>query len=854
MALRRLNRISPNASYKKFALLSKLSTVGLVGIVVLMVVLIGSVIYFATQVPSPSDLQNQDVAQATRIYDRNGVLLYNIFQNQNRTPVKLADIPTNVKNATISIEDRNFYNEAGFSITGILRSVFQLIIHRQIEGGGSTLTQQLVKNTLLTNEVSLVRKIKELILAIQVERVYSKDQILEMYFNAIPYGGTAYGIESAANLYFGKHARQLDLAEASLLAGLPQEPSVYSPYGTHPELAKVRQKEVLDSMVSNRYITRSQADAAYREALTYRTAKKQLGFKAPHFVLYVKEKLIEQFGEKMVEQGGLRVTTTLDENLQEDAQKIVTDEIAGLTNYDVGNGAALIEDPNNGQILAMIGSKDYFGKSEPSGCTSGVDCVFDPNVNAALSERQPGSATKPITYSLALQKHYTAATVLEDVQTNFSGGVGQPVYAPVNYDGKFRGPIQVRYALGNSINIPAVKMLAMVGIKNDMDLAYRMGLSNWVPTDENVNNVGLSLTLGGRETSLIDLTTAYDVLADKGYRHDPVSILKVTDSNGKILYEYHDTPGVKILDEGITYIISNILADNGARSAEFGSNSVLVVPGHTVSVKTGTTDEKRDNWTIGYTPSFVVGVWVGNSNNKPMNPVISSGITGASPIWQKLMERALKGKGDETYTQPDDVSYTDVDGLMGGKPHNGQPTRKEYFIKGTEPSAESSAYQNLKVCKNNPHQLSGPGDDGDQKDMIQLKEDDPTGANTWQDGINKWVLTASNPQFVGTAQGCNGIPGFAGGGTGGVISIVNISNGANVPSVFDVLANVNSPNGVKSVTWSVDGAQKNVESGAPFAQHIEFPKGDHGSHTITVTLVDNNGQSYSTSIGVTVAL
>lgn len=843
MPLRRWRNRADYSSIRRIKFLSKLSTASLVAILAVIVIAIAAVVYFATQIPSPDALENGTGAQATEIYDRNGTLLYNIFQNQNRTPVKLADIPDNVKNATISIEDHNFYHEAGFSVTGILRSVFELAVHRQVEGGGSTITQQLVKNVLIGNQFSITRKIKELIEAIQVERAYSKDQILEMYLNAIPYGGTAYGIEAAANLYFGIHASQLDLAQAALLAGLPQEPSVYSPYGTHPELAKVRQKEVLDSMVTNGYITSSQEQAALNEPLTYRTAQDQVGFKAPHFVLYVKQQLIDQFGEKMVEQGGLRVTTTLDDGLQEDAQKIVADQIAGLKNYDVGNGAAIILDPKTGEILSMVGSKDYFAKD------------YDGNVNVVLALRQPGSATKPITYSAALQKGYTAATVLEDVPTNFPGGAGQPTYSPVNYDGQFRGPIQVRYALGNSINIPAVKMLANVGVKNDMSLAYNMGLTTWEPTDANVANAGLSLTLGGREVRLIDLATAYGVLADQGYRHDPVSILKVTDSSGKVLYEYHPDNGVKVLDSGITYIISNILADNGARSMEFGPNSVLVVPGKTVSVKTGTTDNKRDNWAMGYTPSYVVGVWVGNNDNSPMNPVISSGITGASPIWQKLMERALQGKPDETYQQPDDVVQTDVDALMGGQPHQGSPTRKEYFIKGTEPTAQSPAYQNLKVCKNNPHQLSGSGDDGDQKDVIQLKEDDPTGANTWQDGINKWVLTSSNPAFVGTATGCNGIPGFSGAGSAtGVISIVNIANGANVPSTFDVLANVNSPNGVKNVTWLVDGAQKSVETSSPYALHVEFPSGDHGSHTITVTLVDNGGQTYSTSIGVTVSL
>lgn len=861
MPLKRLSKFdrNPRNSYfkkiKRLKFFSSLSTLALVLVLVAVVVAVGMVIYFTTQVPSPDSLENRDVAQATKIYDRNGTLLYDIFQNQNRTTVALSDIPDNVKNATVAIEDRNFYHESGFSITGILRSALALVVHRQIEGGGSTITQQLVKNALLTNNQSIIRKVKELILAIQVERVYSKNQILEMYLNEIPYGGTAYGIEAAANLYFGEHAKDLDLAQAALLAGLPQLPSVYSPYGTHPELAKVRQKEVLDAMVSNGYITKQQEQSAYNEPLTYRTVQTQEGFKAPHFVLYVKQKLIEQFGERMVEQGGLRVTTTLDENLQEDAQKIVADNIAKLKNYQVGNGAAIIEDPKTGQILSMVGSKDYFGKSEPAGCTSGVNCVFDPNENVVLDNRQPGSATKPITYALGLEKGYTAATVLEDVKTDFPGGAGQPAYSPVNYDGKFRGPVQVRYALANSINVPAVKMLAMVGVKNDMDLAYRMGLSNWEPTDENVNNVGLSLTLGGRETTLLDLATAYTTFADKGVKHDPVSILKVTDANGKTLYEYHPDDGVKILDEGITFIISDILSDNGARTMEFGANSGLNIPGYTAAVKTGTTDEKRDNWAIGYTPSYLVGVWVGNNDREPMNPVISSGITGATPIWHDLMVRALKGHGNEPFIKPDDVNQVDIDGLMGGQPHNGSPTRKEYFIKGTEPTSVSSAYQNLKVCQVNPHRQANDGEAADQKDVIVLQENDPTGANTWQSGIDQWVLTASNPAFVGTAKGCSGIPGFSGGtSSGGPISIVNVGNGANVPKVFDVLANVNAPTGVKSVTWMVDGVQKNVETSAPYAQHVEFPDGDHGSHTITVTLIDNNGQSYSTSIGVTVAL
>ncbi len=842
MAFKRLHR-SYSSQNSKLKWLNKLSTWSLAAILGGIFLVIGVVIFFATQVPSPEELANRQIAQSTKIYDRNGELLYDIFQEQNRTPVKLNEIPEVVKQATIAIEDKDFYKHQGFSTIGILRSFYKLALSRRIEGGGSTLTQQLVKNALLTGEQTWTRKVKEFIVAIQVERSYSKNEILEMYLNEIPYGGTAYGIEAASNLYFGKHAKDLSLAEASLLAGLPQRPSVYSPYGTNPELSKTRQEEVLRRMVEDGYITKQQADDALKQELTYRTAKNEVGFKAPHFVLYVKQKLIEQYGDKLVEQGGLRVTTTLDNKLQEEAQKIVKDEVGKLSNYKVGNGAAVVLDPRNGQILSMVGSKDYFAED------------YDGNVNVALSQRQPGSSTKPITYAAGMQKGYTAAYTMMDVKTEFPGGEGLKAYAPGNYDGQFHGPTQVRYALGNSYNIPAVKMLALTGVRNVMDLGYRMGVTTWEPTTENVNNAGLSLVLGGREVRLLDLTSAYGVFANKGIRQEPISILKVTDSKGKELFSYHESDGTKVLEEGIAFIMSNILSDNGARTAAFGSNSVLVVPGKTVAVKTGTTDEKRDNWTVGYTPSMVVGVWVGNNDNTPMNPAIASGVTGASPIWQKIIIAALRSKGDEKFEQPSDVVQTDVDGLMGGKPHNGSPTRKEYYVKGTEPTGEYTGYQRQKVCKINPHRLANDGEDAEDKDVIVLKEDDPTGANKWQTGINSWVLTSSNPAFVGTEKGCSGVPGFAAGGAGGgAISIANIANGSNVPRVFDVLAKTNSPAGVKKVVWNVDGADKATQTGEPFALHVEFPNGDKGSHTITVTLTDNNNQTYSSSIGVTVSL
>ena len=835
----------------KFKLLAHLSTSMLFFVVGGILLTFAAVVFFATQIPSPDDLTSRSIAQATKIYDRDGELLYDIYSGQNRTPIKLESIPEHVKKATIAIEDKDFYEHGGFSIAGIARSVYELIINRQVQGG-STLTQQLVKNALLSGERTLPRKIKEFILAVQVERHYSKNEILEMYLNEIPYGGTAYGIEAASNLYFGKHTNELSLAEAALLAGLPQRPSVYSPYGSRPELAKERQKAVLRRMVEDEYISSDQAKAAEAEELSYRTAQNEVGFKAPHFVLYVKEKLIEQFGDKLVEQGGLRVTTTLDYKLQEQTEKIVKDEVTKIASSKVGNGAAVVLDPKTGQILSMVGSKNYFADSEPAGCKEGKSCVFEPNVNVAIRARQPGSATKPINYAKGLEKGYTANYTIVDVKTEFPGG-DQPAYTPVNYDGRFHGPTQVRYTLGNSYNVPAVKMLALVGVKDVLDLGYRMGISTWEPTDENANSVGLSLTLGGREVRLLDLTSSFGVFANKGKQLDPVSILSVKDNKGKTLFEYKETEGRKVLDEGIAFIISDILADNGARTAAFGSNSVLNISGKTVAVKTGTTDEKRDNWTIGYTRSRVVGVWVGNNDNTPLDPKIASGVTGASPIWNKIMSLALRETPNEPFERPGNVNQIEVDGLMSGNPHPGSPTRREYFISGTEPKGESSAYQRGKVCRQNPHRLANDGEDSEEKDVVILQENDPTGADKWQKGIDEWVLTSPDARLVGSTKGCNNIPGFTA-GSGGVIQIVNVANGANVPRVFDVLASVNSPAGVKEVKWQIDGADNKTQTSEPFALHVEFPSGDTGSHTITVTLEDNNGGTHSSSIGVTVAL
>lgn len=680
-------------------------------------------VYYSFQLPQPGKIAESKYSDATRIYDRSGELLYSVYADENRTYIELDKISKDLQEATIAIEDENFYKNKGFDPFGPLRILKNLII-RQRAIGASSITQQLVKNILLTNERSVPRKVKELILAIQVDSKFSKDQILEMYLNNIPYGGTAIGAEAASQTYFGKAASELNLAESAFLAGLPQSPSVYSPF-TGNKYYVDRTKAVLKQMVSNKYISKKESDEALKKIENYKFSKQDTAMKAPHFVLHVKELLARQFGDQTVERGGLQVTTTLDYKLQKEAEEIMREDIDKLSDYHVGNGAAMITDPKTGEILTLIGSKDYFADPLPSNCTPGKDCIFEPNYNTAFAKRQPGSSLKPIIYAKAFEKGYTPSSLFMDVKTNFQSSPNDKSYIPANYSGKFQGPVQIRFALGNSLNIPAVKTLALVGIKDAMQKAYEMGIEDWEPTDDTMRNVGLSLVLGGRETSLYNEMVAYGVFANKGVRKDSVAILKVTDNKGKKLFEHKERNGVKVLTEEVSFLISHILLDNVARSQEFGSRSLLVIPGKTVAVKTGTTDEKHDNWTIGYTPSKVVGVWVGNNDNSAMNPKIASGVTGASSIWHRLMILALKDKSNEEFIKPENVIAMPVDSLTGMLPIDGKSTRSEYFIKGTEPTTKSQIYQNK-----------------DGQEYMVFREDDPLSAdsiNRWQEGINSWI-------------------------------------------------------------------------------------------------------------------
>lgn len=673
-----------------------------------LVLFAGIFYYFILRdLPSPTKLTSSAIPQSTQIFDRNGILLYTIYDKKNQTFIPLTTIPKTVQQATIAIEDKDFYRHGPIDLRGIARAFYVTVFHKQIQGG-STLTQQLVKNSLLSPEQTVLRKVREIVLSFATEVLYSKSRILELYLNQIPYGGTAYGIEAAAQTYFGKHAKDLDIAQSALLAGLPEAPTTYSPFGPHPELAKQRQRDVLAAMKDQGYITQKQFDEAIKEPLVYANVSDNI--KAPHFVLYIKDLLEQKYGQAVVESGGLKVKTSLDLTIQNFAQDTVATEVAKLKYFHATNGAVVVSDPATGEILAMVGSRDYFNTTDTDG-----------NVNIALQHRQPGSSIKPINYADGLINGYSAATPFADQPICFPNPSG-PAYCPVNYDGKFHGVVDMRQALGNSFNIPAVKMLKANGVSSMLTLAHQMGISS---LSNNADLYGLSLTLGGGEVTMLDMTTAFGVFANGGYRIDLHPILEVQDRHGTVLEEYKPPTspifGKKVLPDGVAFIISDILADNGARLQEFGPASALYFPKNYVSAKTGTTNDFRDNWTIGYTPNFVVTTWVGNNDNTPMNG-LASGITGAAPIFHEVMSYLLQDKPAQQPQRPANVIQMGVCSATGLFPtdpgQNACPVRNEYFIKGQTKESASISQQKMWIDKTT-NRPPNPG----QTDNLELRDE-----------------------------------------------------------------------------------------------------------------------------------
>ena len=700
-------------------------------VVAVLVVFTPLYIFIFNNLPSPTRLRSSDTfATSTQILDRNGKILFEVYADKSRKPVPIDELPQLLLEATVAIEDQNFYRHPGIDMQGVVRAMFSTLFKQQLQGG-STITQQLIKTTLLTPERTLQRKIREAILAIATEIIYSKKQILEMYLNFTPYGGIAYGVESAAQLYFNKPARSLNLAESALIAGLPQAPTRYSPFGSSPETAQSRQKEVLRRMQEDNYINENQRLEAENQPLEYAT--NTIDIKAPHFALYVKDLLVEKYGQKTVETGGLKVTTTLDLQLQNYAQATVSAEVANLNRLRVTNGATIITRPSTGEILSMVGSKDYF------------DSSIDGQVNITLRYRQPGSSIKPINYAGIIAKGYPLSTMVLDIPTCFLVA-GQPLYCPKNYDNSFHGPVQLRSALANSYNLPAVKFLALNTIEDMIATASAMGITGW----DDSSRYGLSLTLGGGEVRMIDMAVAFGTFANSGTKVPLQAILKVQDPSGNILEEYDpekshqqvedllyqteltncqeksndcQTQPVRVIPRDVAYLISHILQDNPSRTPAFGPSSPLVVRSQIVSAKTGTTNDMRDNWTVGYTPEYLVATWVGNNDNSPM---LTSGVTGAAPIWHDLISHLLENKTATWPEKPANVIAKQVCTNSGLFPSAENPcsTRSELFIEDTNPLSGAHSIRGIWINKD----TSLPAFTGDippdevNTDNLQLQE------------------------------------------------------------------------------------------------------------------------------------
>jgi len=834
--LRKLKLKTPLKKLTKAQLIKYAAVASFAGILFLFLLSTFLFAWYSKDLPRPDKIVRKE-GFSTKIFDRNNELLYDVFADQRRTPVTLDQIPQDLRDATIAIEDKNFYKHQGFDPKGWIRAGFNIIFRGKIQGG-STLTQQLVKNVLLTPQRTIGRKIKEFALAIQIEKKYSKDEILQMYLNEAPYGGTAWGVEVAAETYFDKKVSDLSLVESAILAGLPQSPSYYSPFGENPKAYINRTKDVLRRMREDDYISKQDEENALSSLNEIEFVSNSGKFKAPHFVMYIKKLLEEKYGERLVEQGGLKIYTTLDLEVQEQAEEIVAEEIEKVESIAITNGAATVMDTETGEILAMVGSKDYFAKD------------YDGQVNVCFSLRQPGSAIKPITYVTAFKKGYTPASLIADVVTHFPGGLTGADYVPKNYDNKVHGPVQLRYALASSLNIPSVKLLALVGVQNMLETAYSMGLNTLEPTKENVNRFGLSVTLGGGEVRLIDLVSAYAAFSNGGLQVAPVAILKVEDQKGKVLEEYKLVQGKRVLTNQETFLINDILSDNNARLITFGQNSLLNITSRRIAVKTGTTDDMRDNWTVGWDPRFIVGVWVGNNDNSPMKHV-ASGVSGASPIWRRIILEVLKDKPIRDFPVPDGVVSVEVDKISGFSAHDGWESRTEYFIKKTEPSGEDPIHTKLKVCRSDqgklaPDTLVAKGE-YDEKEFIVLMEEDPLSQdkNRWQEAIDSWIASQEDGRYHYPRDYCDTSDEV-------VVNFKNPEDKNQVGNDFEVEVSVVANSAINKVEILANGDLKATLTDRPYKTNLVLSNGTYSLKAKAYTDNGKNGEK-EIKIGVNVS-
>ncbi len=789
----------------------------------------------ALTLPDPSKLDTRLIPQSTKIYARDGItLLYEVHGEAKRTLVDLSEIPDNAKNAAIAIEDRNFYKNSGVSWSGILRSVWVDVTSGSLSQGGSTITQQFVRNAILTREKTWIRKIKEIVLAIELDQRYSKNQILGFYLNEIPYGQNAYGIEAAALTYFGKHARDLSLAESAYLAALPQAPSFYNPNGPNREKLDARKNYILDQMADQGYITKTQATEAKDAKVTF--SKVRDAILAPHFVMYVQSLLAEKYGESTLQEGGLKVTTSLDWNMQQIAEKAVTDGVAVNEKRNNASNASLVAmDPKTGEILAMVGSRNYF------------DDEHDGQVNVALRERQPGSSIKPYIYATAFKQGMSPATPLFDVHTVF-GTYGGKEYAPNNYDGRSHGIVNIRKAMAGSLNVPAVKTLALVGVQNAIDTAKDMGISSNISADR----CGLSLVLGGCEINLLDHVSAMGVFANMGIRHEETAILKVEDGRGKILEEYKPDEGREVIDPQVAYEIDSIMTDNDARSFVFGANSPLILPDRIVAAKTGTTQEWKDGWTLGFTPSLVTGVWTGNNDSKPMRRG-ADGVVTAAPIWHQFMLNALKGTPAETFIEPPGIQHVVVDTFSGKLPTEFTPaTRTDVFASFALPKDYDNVHVSVAINKYNGKKASSltPPDALENRIYTIVHSEMPNNPN-WENPVQAWAL-ASGYSYPPTELDDGSTPNTGGSGTGDKMVLFVTPVNDQVISSLPLTVQVNVSGFVPtSVELYVDDHRVDERTASPYSFSINGI--GNGSHRLSAFAHIPGGGTIQSSIQITVA-
>lgn len=811
-------------------LISALIPIAIFVILVGAISTLGALAWISKDLPSPDGVISREITVSTKIYDREGkTVLYDIHGDIKRTLIDLQEIPDHVLQATLAAEDRNFYQHKGFSLTGIVRSIIKNIFTGS-RVGGSTLTQQFVKNAVLTTEKTYTRKIKELLISYQLEKNFTKDQILQMYFNEIPYGSVIYGVEAAAQSFFGKSAKDVTIAEGALLASIPQAPTYYSPYGSNKDRLIVRQRYIIEVMADLGYITESQAEQAKNEKLIFKPLQESI--LAPHFVMHVREILSEEYGESFITQKGLKVYTTLDLEKQKAAEEAV---IAGVEQngsaYEFTNASLVAVDPKTGQILAMVGSVDYFNDE------------IDGQVNVSLRPRQPGSSFKPIVYTASFIKDYTPNTILYDVVTDFDT-TGEEPYAPNNYDLEEHGPVTIREALAGSLNIPAVKTTYLTGINNVLDLADDMGYTTL--TDR--NRFGLSIVLGGGEVKLLEHVSAFAVLANEGVRYETNPILKIEDKNGRVIYEYKEKKN-KVLDPEFTHLITNILSDDNARSYVFGSGSKLTLPGRPVAAKTGTTNDYRDAWTIGYVPSLAAGVWVGNNNNDEMKKGAAGG-TVAAPIWNQFMQEALKNTSPESFTEPEEI-ITGKSVLDGQK--TGEITIKIDTMSGKLATQYTPDSTIKELSIKEAHNI-----------LFYIKKDDPRGNSPnnpkddpqfekWEESVLRWAeeqgFDPNSDQKIPTDYDDIHLPEDQ----PNLIIITPLPNQRISDTNLTVEVTASAKRGIKKIEYYIDNQLITTRDDTSDA-NLDITRFDNSYHTLTVKAKDDLENTATKSVELNLVL